>query len=415
MSTYKAIAGVTQSLVNLLGDRMSETAAITVAPPDVEVDQVSGARLNLYLYHLTENGYLKNQEIPGEGYPGAYGSPPLSLDLNYIVTAFGSSDTGADADMQAQFILGDAMRVLHDTAIISPDLMQVKSPGKSILDPTLVGAFEQVKVMLLPKALEEITKIWTALPNVNFRRSVIYEVCVVQVQSQLPRHQALQVRQRRVYAMPMQSPQIQQIFVQPPPQGITTTAAEEGETLRLLGFNLNAPNTAVEMDQVPGSIATLQPGLIDVVIPTGQLNAGLHGLRVVQGVSVTVERGQPPEQIAAFSSNSVAFQLIPKITGPASPLPGGIVSVPVDPAVVWTQTTELMLGDFVVAAVPPAPGNPPANAVQFQLPQPPAAPIPTGTYLMRLRVDGAESRLQVDTNPASPTYLQYVGPTYAVP
>jgi hypothetical protein len=415
MSTYRSIPGVTQSLVNLLGDRMSENATITVAPPDIEVDQVAGRRLNLYLYHLAENGYLKNQEIPGEGYPGAYGSPPLSLDLNYIITAFGSSDTGADADMQAQFILGDAMRVLHDTAIISPDLMQVKSPGKTILDPSLLSAFEQVKVSLQPKSLEEITKIWTALPNVNFRRSVIYEVCVVQIQSQQPRQQALQVRQRRVYAMPMQSPQIQQIFVQPPPQGITTTAAEEGETLRLLGFNFNAPNTVVEMDQVGGNIATLQPGLIDVVIPAGQLNAGLHGLRIVQGVSVTVVSGQPPEQIAAFSSNSVAFQLIPRITGAANSVAGGIVSVPVQPAVVWTQAAELLLGDFVVPPVPPAPGSPPASTVQFQLPKPPAAPIPSGSYLMRVRVDGAESRLQIDTNPASPTYLQYVGPTYNVP
>jgi hypothetical protein len=415
MSTYRSIAGVTQSLVNLLGDRMSESATITVAPPDIEVDQVSGRRLNLYLYHLAENGYLKNQEIPGEGYPGAYGGPPLSLDLNYIVTAFGSSDNGADADMQAQVILGDAMRVLHDTAIISPDLMQVKSPGKTILEPSLLSAFEQVKVSLQPKSLEEITKIWTALPNVNFRRSVIYEVCVVQIQSQQPRQQALQVRQRRVYAMPMQSPQIQQIFVQPPPQGITTAAAEEGETLRLLGFNFNAPNTVVEMDQVAGNIASLQPGLIDVVIPAGQLNAGLHGLRIVQGVSVTVVSGQPPEQIAAFSSNSVAFQLIPRTTGVASSLAGGIVSVPVQPAVVWTQAAELLLGDFVVPPVPPAPGSPPANAVHFQLPQPPAAPIPSGSYLMRVRVDGAESRLQIDTNPASSTYLQYVGPTYNVP
>jgi len=151
------------------------------------------------------------------------------------------------------------------------------------------------------------------------------------------------------------------------------------------------------------------------VIPTGQLNAGLHGLRVVQGVSVTVGHGQPPEQIAAFSSNSVAFQLIPKITGAASSLAGGIVSVPVQPAVVWTQAAELLLGDFVVPEVPPAPGSPAATAVQFQLPQPPATPIPTGSYLMRIRVDGAESRLQIDNNPASPTYLQYVGPTYAVP
>ena len=53
MSTYKSIAGVSQSLVNLLGDRMVEPATITVAPPDVALDQISGTRLNVYLYHLS--------------------------------------------------------------------------------------------------------------------------------------------------------------------------------------------------------------------------------------------------------------------------------------------------------------------------------------------------------------------------
>jgi hypothetical protein len=414
VSSYKSIAGVTQSLVNLLTDRMTESAGITVAPPDIEVDQVPGKRLNLYLYHVAENAYLKNQEIPGDGYPGAYGNPPLSLDLNYIVTAFGSSNTGQDADMEAQLILGDAMRILHDIPIISSDLMQQKSPGKTILDPSLLDAFEQVKLSLQPKSLEEIAKIWTALPNVNFRRSVIYEVCVVQIENLQPRTQALPVRQRRVYALPLQSPQIQQIFVEPPPFGVITASAEEGETLRLLGFNFNAPNTTVDMDGAAGSIATLQPGLIDVVIPTGQLTAGMHALRVVQSVTVIPIRGQSSEQIAAFSSNAVAFQLIPTITGPANSLPNNVVSVPVQPAVAWNQNAELLLGDFAVPQVVVSPGSPPMTSVQFQLPQFPAAPIPPNTYLLRVRVDGAESRLQVDTNPASPTYLQYVGPTYTV-
>ena len=91
LSTYKSIAGVSQSLVNLLGDRMVEPATITLAPPDVQVDQVGGPRLNIYLYHLSENAFLKNQEIPGNGHPGAYGHPPLALNLHYIFTAFGKT------------------------------------------------------------------------------------------------------------------------------------------------------------------------------------------------------------------------------------------------------------------------------------------------------------------------------------
>jgi hypothetical protein len=61
-----------------------------------------------------------------------------------------------------------------------------------------------------------------------------------------------------------------------------------------------------------------------------------------------------------------------------------------------------------------APGSLPTNNVAFQLPMSPNDPLPGGSYLMRVRVDGAESRLQVDTNLNSPTYLQYVGPTVTV-
>jgi hypothetical protein len=99
LSTYKAIAGVSSSLKTLLRDRMTEVADITIAPPDVKVDFAAGRRVNLYLYHMNENPYLKNQEISGEGYPGAYGHPPLSLILHYIFTAFGAADTGPDAEI----------------------------------------------------------------------------------------------------------------------------------------------------------------------------------------------------------------------------------------------------------------------------------------------------------------------------
>jgi hypothetical protein len=394
---------------------MVEPATITVAPPDVQVDQVSGARLNLYLYHLSENPYLKNQEIPGEGYPGAYGHPPLSLILHYILTAFGPSDTTKDADLQAQHILGDAMRVLHDFAIISADLLQVKSAGQPILDPSLLDEFEQVKVALEPKTLEEISKIWTALPQVNFRRSVVYEISVVQVESQQPRTVARPVRERRVYALTMKSPQIQELFRQPPLFGAKIAAAQEGETLRLLGLNFQAPNTSVVMDGVTAGIVNLSDNQLDVVVPTGKLFAGIHSLQVVQKVMLTVINGKPPVQRGGFSSNAVGFQLIPTITGPATTDPvTHIVSVPVQPAVKPTQQTSLMLDDTVVPQVPLAPSSPPTTQPQFQLPQVPGTPIPHGQYLVRVRVDGAESRLTVDPNPNSPTYLQYNGPLCTV-
>jgi Pvc16 N-terminal domain/IPT/TIG domain len=411
VSTYKSIAGVSQSLANLLGDRMIEPAAITLAPPDVDVDQITPPRLNIYLYHLSENAFLKNQEIPGDGHPGAYGHPPLSLNLHYIFTAFGGqSERGADADMQAQFILGDAMRVLHDYSVISANLMQLKSPGRTILDLSLLDEFEQIKLTLQPKSLEEISKIWTALPRVNFRRSVTYEVSVVQIKSQQQRTDGLPVRERRVYALTMRSPQIDEIFVQPPPfRGVKIAAAQEGETLRLTGHNLQTPSTAVTIDGVGAMITALQDDQIDVVVPTGSLAIGLHSLQVVQPVMLRVIDGQAPVQRGGFSSNVVGFQLLPRITGPATRVGPNTVSVPVLPAVKSTQERSLLLGDHGVPGVPPQPSDPPATNILFQLPQPPNDPILPGQYLMRVRIDGAESRLELD-----PNNLTYVRPTFTV-
>jgi len=414
LSTYKAIAGVSSSLKTLLRDRMTEAADITIAPPDVKVDSITGRRLNLYLYQLSENPYLKNQEIPGEGYPGAYGHPPLSIDLRYIFTAFGASDTGPDADIEAQRILGDAMRVLHDTGIITSNMVEEKkpSPKPPILDPSLLGEFEQIKITLQPAGLDEISKIWTALPNVNFRRSVLYEVTVVQVQSKLPRSIALPVKMNRVYALPMRSPLIQQIFQQPPVVDNQLIAeAEEGETLRLMGANFRSPVTRVTMDGVTATIAAISDHQMDVVVPTGALKIGLHSLQVEQDVMLTEVEGQPPVQRPAFRSNRVGFLLLPNlgVVAPPTATAGDTITVNLQPAVTATQEKILLLGDNAVPAIPVPFGSPPSNSVQFKLPQAPDPVIAPGNYFLRVRIDGAESRLTFNK-----VTQVYTGPNYTV-
>jgi hypothetical protein len=414
LSTYKAIAGVSSSLKALLRDRMTEVADITIAPPDVAVDSHTGRRINLYLYHLSENPYLKNQEIPGEGYPGAYGHPPLSLDLRYIFTAFGQNETGQDADIEAQRILGDAMQVLHDTGIITPDLVEKKQPPPQprILDPSLLGEYEQIKITFQPTTIEEISKIWTALPKVNFRRSVLYEVSVVQIQSQLPRSIALPVKVNRVYAVPLRSPFIQEIFRQPPlADGQLIAAAEEGETLRLIGANFRGPLIHVNMDGVTATVSSSTNIQMDVVVPTGVLKIGLHSLQVEQDIALNEVDGQPPVQRTIFQSNVAGFMLLPKlgVVSPPTATAGDTITVNVTPAVEPTQEKIVLLGDHAVPAIPVPFNSPPSTSIQFQLPKAPDPVIPPGNYLLRVRIDGAETRLKF--NPAT---QQYTGPNYIV-
>src|SRR6516164_6550903 len=109
MSTYKAIRAVSSTLHDLLTNEMEDgPISVTLLPPDIAPTTATGKRINLYLYLITENQFLKNQEIPGEGYPGAYGNPPLSLNLHYLMTGFSDTDTGDDRDLFAQETLGDA-------------------------------------------------------------------------------------------------------------------------------------------------------------------------------------------------------------------------------------------------------------------------------------------------------------------
>ena len=45
----------------------------------------------------------------------------------------------------------------------------------------------------------------------------------------------------------------------------------------------------------------------------------------------------------------------------------------------------------------------------------PISGVKAGDYLVRVQVDGAESRLEVDQDPNSPTYNQYIGPKVTIP
>ena len=128
MSDYTALGGVSRSLRTLLQDRMEipplpsgfTTVPITIGTPD-EDDDADVPRVNLFLYWVTENRFCKNQEIPGHGHPAAYGRPPLSLDLHYLVTAYGKTqETGAQFSDEtlAQWLLGGTMRVFHDYPVM---------------------------------------------------------------------------------------------------------------------------------------------------------------------------------------------------------------------------------------------------------------------------------------------------------
>jgi hypothetical protein len=425
MSDYKAIRGVSSSLRTLLKDRMESPVPVLLAPPDVAQASNDGKRLNLYLYQVTQNRYLENQEIPGTGHPADYGTPPLSLDLYYLLTSYGDSDTGADADLEAQEVLGDAMRVLHDFPVITPDLHQADDAARPlILDSTLVDDFERIKVTLQPLTIDHLSKLWSAIPAPGFRRAAGYQASVVQIESRKPRRIASPVQTRRLHVAVSRRPEIDAVYRTPgagEPTGDGRVAI--GGELTIEGRNFRAANTYVVLGALePIRVQPVHDGLIRIELPdstypvdgdhpavrpipaAARLAAGPQALAVLttrsgEVVAGGLDAGAVSADDALQSSNESVFMLVPTLVS-VSPASGATAT-----ALLTLTGTRLyrhgrksvvLVGDAVLDVREPAPGDawaaPSDASVQVPLAQLAALPSPLdpGTHAVRVRSNGAQ-------------------------
>ncbi|MCF6155892.1 MAG: DUF4255 domain-containing protein [Candidatus Brocadia sp.] len=175
MSEYTAIADVGETLIRLLRDNMSDLippdSIVLLSPADVEGQNI---RLTLFLYSVVENPHLKNQEMH-EISPTQLRYPPLTLDLQYLLTTYASTviPDRTERTLEEHRILGRAMRIFYDNAILSG----------SVLQGGLAGTDEELRITLNPVSLEDLTKLWTAFPNRSYRASVGYLVTPVRIDS----------------------------------------------------------------------------------------------------------------------------------------------------------------------------------------------------------------------------------------
>ncbi|MGH9894084.1 MAG: DUF4255 domain-containing protein, partial [bacterium] len=165
-----AIGMVSESLRNLLVGKMALTpsVAVTILAPD---ETGGDRRINLFLYRILENATLKNLDWQVQrGNPSLIVSPPLSLNLHYLMTPYAQNDP-LTGNATAHEILGEAMRVFHEHAVVPQD----------VLMPGLRNAREEIKIMLNPLDPDELDEVWSTFSH-PFRLSVMYEVSVVQLE-----------------------------------------------------------------------------------------------------------------------------------------------------------------------------------------------------------------------------------------
>lgn len=175
MSDYSVIADIGATLVGLLRENMSDLLAADaialLSPAELDGQDI---RLTLFLYQISENPQLKNVIPPPEP-SGLRRAPSLQLELSYLLTAHGSRLTGdrTDRTLEAHRLLGRAMRIFYDHALL----------GGSVLRGNLAGTAEEFRLNLQPLGLDDLTKLWTALPNNPLKASAGYLVTPVAIDS----------------------------------------------------------------------------------------------------------------------------------------------------------------------------------------------------------------------------------------
>lgn len=350
MAGYRAIEGASRTLRSLLRDRMQEPVPVTLLPPDVEPADIDGPRVNLYLFEVKRQAELANQMPPGEGHAGSFGKPPLSLELFYLLTTVFPTETAIEADLSCQRMLGDALGVLHEWPVVTGKLLAVTANdrpiGAPILDLALLDEHESLKVTLHPAGLEDYTKIWTALPEGAFRRSVVLAVSVVQIAARVPPPSPRPVATRRLIADLGRRPMLTSVFRSAvlPTDPVAEPRVVLGDRITIKGHNLAGQRTlvrlggldpiAVEPDgagerleiALPDAAypATAEPPGPRPIPPEERLRAGPLTVQVlVEQAREAVaggrdDRGAPGTATARVFSDTAVLQLLPELLG-ASP------------------------------------------------------------------------------------------------
>jgi hypothetical protein len=425
MSNALAISAVSAVLQYWLSQVFGNSPAlssviVSAKAPDILQTEIQAAgpqmRLNVFLHQVTHNAAWRNAELPSLAADGStqLSSPPLALDLHYLMTAYGTEDWEAEA------LLGYAILMLHDNPVLARSdiatALQNLPPAEPLATAlTTTGLADQIEMLkVVPEALgrEEMAWIWSALKS-DYRPTYFFLVSVVLIKSPAMTLSALPVLQRNISAQPGLVTGLPTLTAVMPPNG--QPAAQLGDTVTVSGAALASPssvqltNARLGISQVLPATAGSSEASIQFTVPNpalpppqpdpADLPAGMYSLSATFPVA-----GQ------ATVSNSLPMSISATID--ASWAPGTLtqgsnvtVSVPCVPYLRPGQEVSLLVGG---QQAPADPFTTPTRSPSFTF----ATLRPTGgsAVPVRLRVDGVDSPI-LDLTSAT---ASFTGPAVTV-
>ena len=416
MSNALAIATVSAVLKDLLNNGIVDhdlssalgVVKVTALPPDrvIPPNGAEVSQLNLFMYQTAPNNAWRNAVLPSRDGAGArLTNPPLALDLYYLLSAYGADE------FHGEILLGYGMQLLHENPVLTREqirkAMEATSPVDGAILPgpfkllppaDLADQVEQIRISPTTLNSEEMSRLWSAM-QAKYRPTAAYMVSVVLIESRKRTRSNLPVVSRNLKVQPLAHP----VLSGTAPQIVTA-----GQTITLTGSDLLSAVVRVTFGAGLVTPASVTDTAIQVVVP-GTLTPGVKTVQVKH----LVDFGTPAEPHPGVDSNVVAFMLAPALVVP-DPMPspaftvaaGSTLTLPVNPAIGRAQDVQAILGNTTLS-VPPRSAAGPATTTSIDV------AIPTtfmpGSYLLRLRVDGAESGLAYDD-----VAKQFTGPLVQV-
>jgi Pvc16 N-terminal domain len=412
MSNTLAIGAVTATLRQILS-KVSEPlpldppvdsdladATCTARPPDKARTAEDTNQVNIFLYQTAPNAALRNSGMPGTR-SGDLTQAPLALNLYYMVTAYGRNFD----DVLSHRLLGRAMSLIHDRAILLPSDIEKALPGAD-----LARQFEHVRLTPQPMTAEELSKLWTTFQT-PYRISCAYEARVVLIESgsrhskaappvisRGPTNTGNDAVARLYPALPelteIDLPTEFQPAARLPYTDADPLKSKAGDLLKFVGHDLAGTEVDAlfthrftQITVVPPTVTAANSSGFQITPPDapGTWPAGLYSVSAIITPPIGITR----------TTNMLPLPVAPRIVAvkPSSTFTldskgSTTVTVSISPPVWSSQVVSLLVGDleFPARALPALPAT--TTDVSFVV-----AGRGTGTFSLRVRVDGVDSFL----------------------
>lgn len=344
----------------------------------VKLDSIGTAKptTNLFLYQVEANPGYASFDLPARRSDGSLATKPLiAINLSYLVSFSASSELAANV------LMGAVVRAIHAHPGLSRNqITTAVATDTSLSTATLADQKEAIKLSMPPISLDELSKIWGMFSGSKYSLSIHLQVTTIILESDFDPEPALPVRRFTPSVIPNLGPAIEAISIK---GGKPIDPIETGATLVLQGHDLQQAGLKIRLDtgdELTPTSSTEVPGAIEVVLPA-TVPAGLRQLCT-----------EIPSNAHTLSSATVPFILRPKLNS-ATVKPGKKVELKFDPIIGVSQNAQAIFSLTTGGIADQHSIDLPSAGRPFSKATVDCSTFPAGKYIVRLRVDGAESLL----------------------